>query len=198
MTQLQLWRIHILFYLCQISIWLISYQKVVHFLPLRMLILQNDIGILQLTYINWSTDFRGLPFNEEMVSSYLKHKNSFLKSEFMWRQIHLAACCRDSAWADVRSSVKVYINDNFRSISFDSCFFCVRPFSLDLLMLVFLIKVHYEWKRYQCISWEDTKDNVIVVSVAIRWADYHLRKSQTPKEIIYDQICIKLGHFTRN
>ena len=45
------------------------------------------------TYLNWSTNFRGLPFHLEMVSSCLKRMN-YVLSAFMSRP----ACSRPKRW----------------------------------------------------------------------------------------------------
>ena len=41
----------------------------VHALPMRVLTLISVDEILLLRYMNWSTNFRGLPFNGEMTPS---------------------------------------------------------------------------------------------------------------------------------
>ena len=44
----------------------------VHTLPMCILIRLSVDEILLPRYVNWSTNFRGLPFHEEMTSSRLK------------------------------------------------------------------------------------------------------------------------------
>ena len=47
----------------------------VHALPMRMLTLLSVDEILLPWSMNWSPDFRGLPFNEEIAPSWLKQMN---------------------------------------------------------------------------------------------------------------------------
>ena len=49
-----------------------------HALPMHMLTLLSIDGILLLRNVKWSTNFRGLPFYEEIVPSLLKYLNSVL------------------------------------------------------------------------------------------------------------------------
>ena len=49
--------------------------------------------ILLLRYMNWSTHFRGLSWNEEMIPPWLKHMNSVF-SEFKLRPMFSVACSR--------------------------------------------------------------------------------------------------------
>ena len=55
---------------------------VVHDLLKQMLEPFSVDEILLPRYMNWSTNFKGLPFNEEMALSWLKRMNSILY-EFM-------------------------------------------------------------------------------------------------------------------
>ena len=55
----------------------VNQSTAVHTLPMHMLSLSVD-KILLPRYANSSTNFRGLPFNEEMAPSWLKHMNSVL------------------------------------------------------------------------------------------------------------------------
>ena len=50
-------------------------SRAVHALPMRILTSVDEI--LQPRYLNWSSDFRGLLFNE-VTPSCLKHRNSIL------------------------------------------------------------------------------------------------------------------------
>ena len=79
MTQPHLGRNLVLFYQWdQISIWSNNLSIVVNALARRMLTLLSVDEILLLRYVNWSTNFRGLPLRVEMVPSCLKHMNSIL------------------------------------------------------------------------------------------------------------------------
>ena len=51
---------------------------VVHDFSMRMLTSLSVDEILLPRYVNWSINFKGLPFKEEMAPSYLKHMNSVL------------------------------------------------------------------------------------------------------------------------
>ena len=101
LTWLQFGRILILFYQRnQIFIWSLAYFEV-HALLICMLTSSSVNEILLLRYTNWFTNFRGLPFNEEMAPSWLKYMNSVL-SEFVLRPMLLAGCfSHDTAWAGV-------------------------------------------------------------------------------------------------
>ena len=60
-------------------------------LSMHLLMLLSVDEILLPRYVNWCTNFRGLPFQEEIALSWLKHMNSVL-SEFTWRPMSLAGC----------------------------------------------------------------------------------------------------------
>ena len=50
----------------------------VHVFPMHMLKSLSVDEILLPKYVNGSTDFKGLLFNEDMAPSFLKHMNSVL------------------------------------------------------------------------------------------------------------------------
>ena len=60
----------------------INLSKAVLALPMHMLTLLSVDEILLLGYVNWSTNFRGLLFHEEMAPFGLKRMNSVL-SDFI-------------------------------------------------------------------------------------------------------------------
>ena len=55
-----------------------SLSIVVYALPMHMLTSLSVDEILLARYVNWSTYFRGLPLDEEMAPSCLKHMKSIL------------------------------------------------------------------------------------------------------------------------
>ena len=71
----------------------INLSIAVYAFPMHMFISLSVDKILLLRYVNWCTNLRGLPLNEEMATSCLKHMNTIL-SEFMERPIPFAACSR--------------------------------------------------------------------------------------------------------
>ena len=50
----------------------------IHALPICKLISLSVDEILLPRYVNWSANFRGLPFNKKIASTWLKHMNSVL------------------------------------------------------------------------------------------------------------------------
>ena len=100
LTRLQLRKISVLFYFIRL---LYGRHRpiAIYALLLRMSTLLSLDEILLPRYMNWCTNFGGMPFKEEIAQFWLKHRNSVL-SEFMERPMILAACfrlCRkDSAW----------------------------------------------------------------------------------------------------
>ena len=119
---------------------------IIHALHMCMLTLLSVDEIFPPKCINWFTNFRDFPFNEEMIPSWLKHTNSVL-SEFPQRAMLLATCsrlcCRDSALTGVfarnaRSSVWSACN-SFCGIFSASCFFLVWSHFLSLDLLMFMV-----------------------------------------------------------
>ena len=80
-----------------------KYSIIIYTLPRHIWTSLSVDEILLPSYINWSTIFRGLPFNE-MAQSWFKHMNSVL-SDFIKRPMVLAACSRlcsrDLAWTGI-------------------------------------------------------------------------------------------------
>ena len=73
---MQLGRILTFFYQRPVFHTVINLSVAVHALPMQMLTSLSVDEILLLRYINWFINFRGLPFNSEMIPSWLK-QNSF-------------------------------------------------------------------------------------------------------------------------
>ena len=91
--------------------------------------------ILLMRYVNWSTNFRGLPLKVEMAPSSIEHIISVLYS-FSWRPMYSTACSRlcswNSAWVGVferraRSSVLFCLSLSFQG------FFCFLSFSIETI-----------------------------------------------------------------
>ena len=54
----------------------VNLSLTVHAVPMCMLISLSEGEILLPTYLNWSINFRGLPFNEVIIPSWIKRINS--------------------------------------------------------------------------------------------------------------------------
>ena len=108
---------------------------VVHVFPMYLLASLSVNEILLPRCVNWSINFKELPFSMEMVPSCLKYINSVL-SDFMQKPIPVAACSRlyskDSTWVGVLREEL----DHLRSLHsywflldiFCLLAFCTRPF----------------------------------------------------------------------
>ena len=108
LTWVQFWRIRVLIYPRSYFYIVDNLLIAVDALTIRMLSSLSLDKILLLKFINWSTNFRGLPINDEMTPLLLKYMNSVL-SEFTQRLTPLAAfsklCSRNAVIARyVRSS----------------------------------------------------------------------------------------------
>ena len=90
------------FYFCRYPIFIRSTTcQIVHAFLMRMLTTYSVDEILLPSYVNWSTNFRGLSLKMKMTPSGIKHMN-FVLSEFTSRPFADLSeqCRRYSAWVN--------------------------------------------------------------------------------------------------
>ena len=117
-------------------------------------------------YVNLSTNFRELPFKEEMASFWLKHMYTVL-SAFTWRPITSAACSGLCSWdsdcvggfARSAMSVSVIISVGYRLLF---AFFSVKPYFFHSIYQYskFVVYTDYDQIWGSCIPSQNTSNNV--------------------------------------
>ena len=107
----------------------------IHALLMHMLTSLLVDEILLPRYTNWSTDFRDLPFNEEIAPPYLKHGLCFI-----WVHVEISASCCLLQTMQQRFGLSRCMQEAlghlcslyhiFHLISFSSCLFYVKQYSI--------------------------------------------------------------------